>query len=120
MQGRVVLVSTDLAIRRIIPTVLSQTGYHVDLLSPMEALGFVCQHEADVVILDLGPDQAACFVRLAGRLKWRGPTIILSAGTRADLEMAELSADSFLRKPIDPEEIVTALGELTSAAAAGG
>src|SRR2546429_589287 len=112
MHGRIALVTTDRAIAVIVPLILGRAGYSVDALGPVEALGFLSEGEPDALILDLGLEQAACFVRLAGRCKWRGPTIVLSSQTRPDLETAAVDADVLVRKPFDPEEILAAITQL--------
>src|SRR5437764_163661 len=109
MHGRIALVTTDPATRVLVPFIVSRAGYTVSALGPLEALGFLCENEADALILDVGPEQAASFVRLAGRCNWRGPTIVLSAGSAADTEIADIEANAFVQKPFGQEEIIAVI-----------
>ena len=117
MHGRIALVTTDRASSGLVPLILAHTGYKVDVLGPVEALGFLCENAADALILDLSPEQAASFFRLACRCNWQGPTIVLSAETHEDLETRRIEAVAFIRKPFDPREIVAAVEHLVTVAA---
>ena len=117
MHGRIALVTTDQASSVLLPMILGRADYHVDPLSPVEALGFLCENAADALILDLSPEQAASFVRLARRCNWQGPTIMLSADTSDDLEAAAVEPDLFVRKPFDPRQIVAAVEQLVTGVA---
>jgi DNA-binding response OmpR family regulator len=117
MHGRIALVTTDRASRSLVPLILAHAGHKVDVFGPVEALGFLCENAADALILDLGPDQAASFVRLGCHCNWQGPTIVLSADSRTDLEAAAVEADAFVQKPFDPRELVAAVEHLMTVAA---
>ena len=39
----------------------------------------------------------------------RGPTIVLSAGSAADTEIADIEANAFVQKPFGQEEIIAVI-----------
>ena len=109
MQGRLLLVSADPGVRRLVPLMLA--GYDVASLDPLAALGALASACPDLVILDIGRD-AGCFVRLADRCRWHGPLIVLAADVHPPLDV---HANFFIRKPFAPKDILAAVARMMPA-----
>jgi len=113
--GSVLVVDTDDGLRRILDLILSRADYDVQSVeSPMEALGLISVQTPDLVILDISPSEehASTFVRLARRLGWQGPVIVLSTDSGWRLSLREVEADAGIRKPFSPEELLGCVAKL--------
>lgn len=114
---RVLVVEDDLALQGQLATLLTQTGYAVDVASTgQEAMYFACEYSVDVAIIDLGlPDISG--IELIKRLRAKQqkfPLIILTARSRWEekVEGLQAGADDYLVKPFHNEELLARLNAL--------
>ena len=109
VQGRIVVVDDEPAIRRLLRTALERRGYSVvEAANGQEALTAVQIDKPDAVLLDLGlPDRDG--LELVPLIKRAGPAlIVISARDATDQKVGalDLGADDYVTKPFDTEEVL--------------
>ena len=106
--ARVLVVDDDKGVRQLARLILNTAGYDVAVAAHgQEALTFLKQDDADVIVLDLHMPvmDGYTFVHNLDDARRRPPLIILS-GDHADRAQIELGADASLQKPFLPEDLV--------------
>jgi len=105
---RVLVVEDDAAIRRLLHTALTRSGYHViEAADARAALASLAIDKPEAVLLDLGlPDRDG--LELVPQIKAAGVAlIVVSAREDTDQKVTalDLGADDFISKPFDSEEL---------------
>jgi CheY-like chemotaxis protein len=118
IQGRVLVVDDEPAIRALVAKIVERSGYEVDTAADgEEAIALLSQHEYSVAVIDLMMPHIDGYGLIAHIKSMSGPrpaVIVVSAGESAQLRKLDGSVvHSFLRKPFDIE----VLGDLIAAAA---
>ena len=107
----VLIVEDEDDLRRIYRDALSLAGYRVrESRSGFEALRVIDNDPPDLVLLDLvlpGIDGFAVRHELAAQVHTRHIPILIVTGSHGDHE--HLNVDCVMRKPVTPEELVTAV-----------
>lgn len=107
---RILMVDDDVALRELVTSYLSSSGYQVEGVGDGEAFrASMAQHGADLVVLDLmlpGEDGLSLLKWL--RADGGPPVIIVSArGEEVDRVVGlEVGADDYLAKPFGPRELL--------------
>ena len=105
---RVLVVEDDAAIRRLLHTALTRSGYHVvEAADARAALAALAIDKPEAVLLDLGlPDRDG--LELVPLIKAAGVALIV-VSARGDTEQKvtalDLGADDYVIKPFDTEEL---------------
>jgi two-component system KDP operon response regulator KdpE len=104
----VLVVEDDAAIRRLLQTALTRSGYHViEAADARAALASLAIDKPEAVLLDLGlPDRDG--LELVPQIKAAGVAlIVVSAREDTDQKVTalDLGADDFISKPFDSEEL---------------
>jgi two-component system, OmpR family, KDP operon response regulator KdpE len=106
----ILVVDDEPPIRRLLRTSLTAQGYRVvGAETAAAALAEICDHEPDVVILDLGlPDSDGLTVIETVRRNSAVPIIVLSSRGDENAKVAalDLGADDYLTKPFGMAELV--------------
>lgn len=106
---RVLVVEDDPQLRHLYRATLSVAGFDVDYVGDgLEALRLIDAHPPDLVVLDLGlPRLDGVFVQqeIAANSSTRHIPIVVVTGDPGDLVEAENLC--ILRKPIDPEALLS-------------
>jgi DNA-binding response OmpR family regulator len=114
--GRILIVEDEGAIRELIRTTLSFSGHElVEAADGASALGVLETQPLDLVIMDLGlkgePEGAELCRRV--RQSRHGPRVVVVSGAGEEEERGALraGAQSFLRKPFSPIELLSKVDE---------
>jgi CheY-like chemotaxis protein len=119
----VLVVDDDLIARQYLAELLTHHGYEVVLACHgREALARLCEHEPDLVLLDLnmpvmnGWEFRAEQQRLPEAHLAQIPVLVLTAVERTATRASALNAAGLVEKPFDPERLLNAVREVLRAA----
>lgn len=113
-QRRVLVVDDEPKVLRFIEIGLNLKGFSVlTTTSGKEALELVSSEEPDVMLLDIVmPDLNGYEVLKQLRTFSNIPVIAISASPTTHNDIIRQGADSFIMKPLDPNDIVTMINRL--------
>ena len=119
-QVRVLLVEDDDDNRELMGEVLEAAGYHVlSAASGAEGLKVLADSPVDVVVTDIGmPGMGGLeMARAAKQIAPTVPVVVVTGwAEREDIARARgREVDAVLVKPVDPEQLTTAVGEIVQA-----
>jgi putative two-component system response regulator len=117
--ARVLVVDDDEGITALLKRLLEKEGYVVDTATDgQSALDAIAAHQPDVVLLDVvlpGIDGFTLCKRIKTETATRLTPVVLVTGLgdrETRIESAEVGADEFLTKPIDPRELLARVRSL--------
>jgi putative two-component system response regulator len=117
--ARVLVVDDDEGIAALLKRLLSKEGYEVDIAKSGEtALSMMTTYVPDVVMLDVvlpDVDGFALCKRLKSEAATRLTPVVMITGLsdrETRIEGAEVGADEFLTKPVDPRELLARIRSL--------
>jgi two-component system, OmpR family, phosphate regulon response regulator PhoB len=120
-RGTVLIVEDDAAIRRMYRTALGFAGFEViEAHDGPAALHLIEQRKTDLVVLDLMlPTLSGIAVQqeIAAHASTRDIPIVIITGS--DMRLDDVKVPCILRKPISPEQLVTAVSTCLTSGASG-
>lgn len=117
--ARILIVDDNADIRRLIATILANTGHDLDFAEDGEAaLEAVKRQPPDLIVLDVMMPKMDGFMvlkqmRVAGLRESTKVLMLTAKASESDwVRGYKLGADSYLTKPFDPDELTGAVSEL--------
>jgi DNA-binding response OmpR family regulator len=116
---RILVVEDDRSVRQLYQTALTFSGFSVESASDgLDALRRIDEERPDLIVLDLDLPRVNGLAVLdelrAHRVTWSIPVIVV---TGADYENGAAQASAILRKPCEPEALISAIEYHLQAAA---
>jgi len=110
MQKRVLIIENDRDIRDLVEMILGDEGFDTLSMPEPQTLSVVVDFKPDIILIDEfinnKPGHRLCLkIKESGLLKGI-PVIILSTAVDIELIAKECSANDYLRKPFDVQEMI--------------